>query len=756
VAFFGDLQTGYKACLWLRCASRVLLVLARVDAHNAKALYAGVAALPWEEHVAATGSIAIDAHGSNDELRDSRFLALKTKDAICDRIREQRGQRPDVDREQPEVRINISLRTNKATVAIDLSGEPLHRRGYRVANKAIKAPLRETLAAAMLLTAGWSPERAQDTRIIDPLCGSGTIAIEAALIAADRAPGLLRSDDSWGFTHWLGHSAPTWEQLLDDADERADTNGSAPAAPCIFASDIDVAAVRVCQESAKRAGVASVAAFAVQDVAALRPQAIPGNERLMIVTNPPYGERLASDAQLPVLYAALAGMVGSDRVTSTCIITPDDRINAALAQQPTTSIQTYNGPLETKIRLYSPDHVTPRSTRGLAGESGKDETQSCHPALDAGSSRAVQQKEEMAVDDPAGRTPPSQLTNRLTKMAKHRAKWARRSNITCYRVYDADLPEYAVAIDLYEGAANTRDAGKRWLNIAEYAAPAHIDQATAIEHLNTVLIEAPAVLEVPTTNVYLKTRKRAKGGSQYSNDVTPRPSHHLISEGGLTFEVDFSTYLDTGIFLDHRPTRALLREMAAGQHCLNLFAYTGTASAYMAAGGAKAVTTVDLSQTYLDWAQRNMALNGFKGATHRYEQADVTRWVQEHRHDADKYGLIFIDPPTFSNSARMGKRTWDVQRDHAELLIAASRMLAKGGTIVFSTNLRSFKPDTETLTRAGVNIEDISARTIPQDFERNKRIHKCYLVKRTGASTPVAAHHNAPQRKTHVGTAPSA
>jgi 23S rRNA (guanine2445-N2)-methyltransferase / 23S rRNA (guanine2069-N7)-methyltransferase len=208
----------------------------------------------------------------------------------------------------------------------------------------------------------------------------------------------------------------------------------------------------------------------------------------------------------------------------------------------------------------------------------------------------------------------------------------------------------------------------------------------------------------------------------------------LIEEGGLRFEIDLSSRLDTGIFLDHRDTRALLQQRANGQAALNLFAYTGTASAFMAAGGATSVTTVDLSATYLAWAQRNMERNRFKAARYRYEQADALRWVQEHRHDdpADKYGLIFVDPPTFSNSARMGRRSWDVQRDHAELLIAVSRLLVPGGVAVFSTNLRTFKPDTAPLTKAGVALEDIANQTIPPDFERNRKIHHCYLVTRAG------------------------
>jgi 23S rRNA (guanine2445-N2)-methyltransferase / 23S rRNA (guanine2069-N7)-methyltransferase len=322
------------------------------------------------------------------------------------------------------------------------------------------------------------------------------------------------------------------------------------------------------------------------------------------------------------------------------------------------------------------------------------------------------------------------FTNRLRKMAAHRGKWARRTGVTCYRVYDSDLPDYAVAIDLYQGATGTPEEGQRWLHISEYEPPAIIDEQKAAERLADVLRTAPAILDVPIANVFLKQRKRSKGGEQYAQAGSGATTAHLIKENGHTFEVDFARYLDTGIFLDHRMTRALLQERAQQTDCLNLFAYTGTASVYMAAGNAASVTTVDLSNTYIEWAERNMKRNRFKADRYRSVQADALKWVEEHRHDAEKYGLIFADPPTFSNSARMGSRTWDVKRDHAELLIALSRMLAPDGVVVFSCNLRGFKLDSALLEKAKVRIEDITASTIPPDFERNRKIHHCYLVTR--------------------------
>ena len=245
-----------------------------------------------------------------------------------------------------------------------------------------------------------------------------------------------------------------------------------------------------------------------------------------------------------------------------------------------------------------------------------------------------------------------------------------------------------------------------------------------------MLALAPVVLGVRPDHVFSKVRRRDKGGSQY-RDSSRRSYVTQVREDGYLFEVDLVGYLDTGLFLDHRLTRELVGKKAEGKRFLNLFAYTGSASVHAAGGGAKSTATVDLSQTYLDWAARNMAANGFEGEQHTFERGDTMAWITEARRTGRRFDLVFVDPPTFSNSKAMGKRTWDVQRDHVELLIGVSRLLSEEGEAVFSCNLRSFKPDEEALAKYGVTLEDITAQTIPHDFERNPRIHKCYLVKRT-------------------------
>jgi len=780
VAFFGSIEDGMRACLWLRTASRVLLILDRVSAKDSDTLYNSLYKIPWETHIAASGSLSIDAYGRNDNLRNSQFVAVRAKDAIVDRIRSKNdeGVRPSVQRERPDVLININLRGEKATIALDLSGEPLHRRGYRVESRAISAPLKESLAAAMLLAAGWNKG---GKLLLDPFCGSGTIVIEAALIASDRAPGLLRN--YWGFEGWLKYDENLWFKLLDEADERAAQGAeflSELARPLIVAGDSDAKSLHVAVESAKRANLAQCIDFKgqlsadvissivqtscqMQNSEASDDEAISVIQRNLLVTNPPYGQRLSSDAQLPAVYAELAEyakVLVDSGPSAVSIITPDDLseayINRATGTVPTKRLQAMNGPIESDIRVWetSGDKNIPPSSMLSDTESPDDNIQD----------------ERVTAPTTAPEVDAAPFVNRLAKMAKHRAKWARRTGVSSYRVYDADLPDFNVAIDLYQGAKDTRDAGKSWLHIAEYKAPKEVDESLALARIAEILRRAPAEFDLRSQDVFLKQRRQARGGSQYSQDsdtqssdtatdatIRKLPGVHLIEEGGLKFEVDLASKLDTGIFLDHRQVRALLREKSAGRDCLNLFAYTGTASVYMADGGARSVTTLDLSNTYLAWAKRNFALNHFEldQAVQKphvraqeianrvrankpelfFEKADALRWVGEQRAlRKPAYDLIFIDVPTFSNSSAMGKRNWDVQRDHAELLIAATRLLRHDGEVVFSTNLRSFVPDIETLSKAQVNIENISKQTVPVDFERSPNIHHCFLVRKSRIS----------------------
>lgn len=683
VRFQGSLELAYRACLWSRTASRVLLPLAEFPVAEVEALYAGIHALPWEEHLVPAGTLAVEFTGTGSGIDHSHYGAQRVKDAIVDRFREQCGQRPNVNRDQPDLRIHVLLRDGQATVSLDLSGDSLHRRGYREAT--VIAPLKETLAAALLLKSGWPEMAAAGGPLLDPLCGSGTLAIEAAWIAGDHAPGLLR--ERWGFSGWLGHVPALWKRLLAEAQERSKTRRA--WIPLILASDHDPRAVRAALTNAHRAGVVDLIRIERREFSAIKPQ--PGPSGLLIA-NPPYGERLGTTEDLSEFYAQFGEVLRTRFVGwRAALFTGNPELGKRMGLRAEKVHSFHNGPLDCRLLRF---RVEPEFFVDRAAADQRSRNRALKQAVAGGAEGFV---------------------NRLHKNLRHLSRWATREGVSCYRLYDADLPEYAVAIDRYE----------QWLHVQEYAPPATVDAERARERLEQVMAALPAALELPAENVFLKVRQRQRGPSQYQKQAQ-QGQFHEVHEGPARFLVNFTDYLDTGLFLDHRLTRQRLGEMANGRRFLNLFGYTGAATVYAALGGAISTTTVDLSATYLDWARRNLALNGISGPQHPLIQADCRQWLVWVR---ERYGLIFVDPPTFSNSKRL-ERDFDVQRDHVELLRQALRLLTPDGTLVFSTNHRRFRLDRESL--AEVQIEDWSRQTLPPDFARDPKIHQCWLLKAKG------------------------
>lgn len=684
VRFEGTLETAYRACLESRLASRVLLPIAEFDAPDADALYAGVRAVDWSQHLAADGSFAVDAVCAQSALTHSQFVALRVKDAVVDQFRERAGARPNIDVERPDVRLNLRLKKDRATLSLDLAGTPLHRRGWRHGQG--EAPLKENLAAAMLLRAHWPAIYAGGGALLDPMCGSGTLLIEGALMAAGVAPGLRR--DYFGFLGWRGHDAALWQRLRADAEVRA-TEGLRHLRACFFGSDADPAMIATAKRNAQAAGVAGFLRLERHDVTHLaRPAGVeaPG----LVITNPPYGERLGERSALPALYRALGerlreGFPG----WRAAVLTSDDALGHALGLRAEKRYTLYNGALECALLCFdlTPREEAPREAKPLS----------------AGATMAK---------------------NRIVKNVRHLRKRLAREGIACYRVYDQDLPEYAAAIDVYTAVPEATPGAppQAYLHVQEYQAPADVPEHVARDRLRDLVRAAGEALEVPRERIAVKQRRRGKGGAKYGR-LDERGEFLLAEEGGLRFRVNLTDYLDTGLFLDHRLVRAKVRELARGRRCLNLFAYTGTASVYAAAGGARETVSVDLSATYLDWASRNLALNGFSGHAHRLVQADALDFLAGER---GRYGLIYVDPPTFSNSKRA--EDFDVQRDHARLLAACGEHLEHNGTIVFSNNFRRFRLDTEALA-ARFAIEDWTQPSIPFDFARRADIHGCWLLR---------------------------
>jgi len=710
VSFSGPLEVGYRACLWSRVANRVFLELARFEAEDAEGFYAAVRRIDWTAHLGPDATLACDFSGHHPAITHTHFGALKLKDAIVDSVRDARAWRPSVELDRPGVRVHAHANGSQIVLSLDLSGESLHRRGYRGA--AGEAPLKENVAAGVLLRAGWPDMAAgQGAELLDPMCGSGTFAIEAAFIAADRAPGLDR--EYFGFVGWAGHDADVWSRLVSEAQERA-RDGMAAAIGrglegMIRGHDRDPGAIRNARANAERAGVQSLVRFDVRALADAAPVSRdaavesaehPANTAASLVcTNPPYGVRLEDRETARAVHREL-GVVLRERFQgwNAAVLTGSPEFGLELGIRAHRTHTVWNGAIECRLLRMRVEAGSAREP----GRLGKADT----------NLRA---------------TPGAQMfANRLAKNLKKHQSWADRNDVSCYRLYDADMPEYAFAIDIYRTVHDAADAGgQNWLYVQEYAAPAEIELEAVRKRRGEALSTLSDVTGVPTERIRVRTRRRTKRGEQYSK-VQDRSDYHVVMEGGLKFLVNFDDYLDTGLFLDHRLTRSRLRAAAAGKRFLNLFAYTSTASVYAAAGDAAATLSVDMSNTYLDWAQRNFELNGLSARTNGLVQADVRVWLQDSARGPDRYDLVFIDPPTFSNSKRM-EGVLDVDRDHPALIDGCARLLAPGGLIVFSTNSQRFRLD-ETLPER-YDVRDISRQTLPKDFERNLRIHRCFEVR---------------------------
>jgi len=679
VGFAGDVRTAYAACLWSRTASRVLMPLAKVSATDADTLYAGVLDIPWEQHLSPSGTLSVDfATDSNPAFRNTMFGALKAKDAIVDRLRDLFGERPSIDTTAPDLRVNVRVRSGIATVSIDLTGDALHRRGYREPGVQGEAPLKESLAAAMLLLSGWKDTAAAGGALADPMCGSGTLLIEGAWIAGDVAPGLLRSH--WGFTGWLGHEADVWDDLLAAADDRAEAGLA--ALPPIEGWDADPSAVALAEANIARAGLRGRVKVGVRGIDAFEPPV--GATHGLVAVNPPYGERIGEAAAATELYRILgdrlrAGFEG----WSFGVLAGDDAHAGALGLMPAATHSLFNGAIP--VRLDTGIVPVPEAADVTAGVVA--------------------------------------FSNRLRKNYKHLSKWAKREGVSCWRVYDADLPDFAVAVDLYDCADGVRRAV-----VAEYEAPSEIDPVAAALRMKQATAGVAEVLGVAPAEVRMKVRRRQRGEAQYER-IGQAGRFHEVQEGGARLLVNLDDYLDTGLFLDHRLTRGLVADLARGGSLLNLFCYTAVVTVRAALAGAASSTSVDLSNTYLDWAKRDFSLNGLDLETHRLVRADVVSWLADAARQHERYDVVFLDPPSFSTSKGMDG-TLDIQRDHMALIRAAERVLAPGGTLVFSTNMRKFKLDEEGLAAAGLGAEDITAATIPPDFARNAKIHRCYLLRR--------------------------
>ena len=705
VDFEGSLETGYRFCFETRISSRLLMGLfVDDDIISDKELEEATAMLPWEEYIDPTKTLKVTCTTQNCRyITNSHYGALKVKDGIVERIREKfNGERPYIEIHEPDLTVHVHIEDTTVKWYIDFSGENLSMRGYR--GEQTEALLKEHLAAALIGRSEWrkSVNDGNPLPFYDPFCGSGTIAVEAALMATDTAPGLLRKKP-YPFESLPNFDKEAFDRVVEEAEERR-RKAIDERDISIFASDISRTAVEISKAAALKAGVYDFISFSVQDFTKLEK---PPVSKGCIVTDPPYGERMTV-RDIDLLYENTGKVLQNVfKGWDATILTGNSELLSNIDMKPDRTNTLFNGGIMCQAAHY---HIFTDEER------------------EAMMQKALEKKKQRQAEP---LTPGAEMAyNRLMKNLKEITPLMKEQGVECYRIYDADMPEYSASIDIYMG---------KWVVVSEYAAPDTIDPEDAKRRLGELVRATEKATGIDEDFIYVKERSRQKGKGQYTR-LAANNKMMVARENGVRFLVNFTDYLDTGIFLDHRPVRMMIQEMAKDKRFLNLFCYTGTATLNAIKGGALSTVSVDASSTYLAWMEENLKLNGYSTVFgNLLYKSDVIDWLWD---TYDKFDLIFCDPPTFSNS-KDRRGSFDVQRDHVKLIDAAAMHLSPGGTLIFSNNYRKFKLDPEVMEK--YVVEDITEKTIGDDFKRDMKIHHCYLIRKK-IKVKISANHK-PRRR---------
>ena len=705
VDFEGSLETGYRFCFETRISSRLLMGLfVDDDIISDKELEEATAMLPWEEYIDPTKTLKVTCTTQNCRyITNSHYGALKVKDGIVERIREKfNGERPYIEIHEPDLTVHVHIEDTTVKWYVDFSGENLSMRGYR--GEQTEALLKEHLAAALIGRSEWrkSVNDGNPLPFYDPFCGSGTIAVEAALMATDTAPGLLRKKP-YPFESLPNFDKEAFDRVVEEAEERR-RKAIDERDISIFASDISRTAVEISKAAALKAGVYDFISFSVQDFTKLEK---PPVSKGCIVTDPPYGERMTV-RDIDLLYENTGKVLQNVfKGWDATILTGNSELLSNIDMKPDRTNTLFNGGIMCQAAHY---HIFTDEER------------------EAMMQKALEKKKQRQAEP---LTPGAEMAyNRLMKNLKEITPLMKEQGVECYRIYDADMPEYSASIDIYMG---------KWVVVSEYAAPDTIDPEDAKRRLGELVRATEKATGIDEDFIYVKERSRQKGKGQYTR-LAANNKMMVARENGVRFLVNFTDHLDTGIFLDHRPVRMMIQEMAKDKRFLNLFCYTGTATLNAIKGGALSTVSVDASSTYLAWMEENLKLNGYSTVFgNLLYKSDVIDWLWD---TYDKFDLIFCDPPTFSNS-KDRRGSFDVQRDHVKLIDAAAMHLSPGGTLIFSNNYRKFKLDPEVMEK--YVVEDITEKTIGDDFKRDMKIHHCYLIRKK-IKVKISANHK-PRRR---------
>ena len=712
LAVTGTLRDLYTICLWSRVASRVLMLIKRKNINTeydvAEQLYGLAKSVDWTEQFKLEQTFAIRLSVDKRVAVSQQFAMLRIKDAIADTFNEVYDSRPNVDSKNPDFSVFATVNDKQAELYLDLSGTSLHRRGYRVAMT--EAPLKENLAAALLYSAGWHKKNEEGNAplynaLIDPMCGSGTFIIEALLMHCDYAVGIDKAANQFGFYEWQHHDDALWQQMIDDAQTRfrdalAITNEQPDTLPLILGFDADSGAILATEKNLIAAGLQDLLPLLDLETRALdqlssvlKPLVDDGRlSNSLVITNPPYGERLGDEEMIKPLYHALGlilqdSFAGIDIDPMVGILAANvEQVDILPIKEPKT-LRCHNGAITVYFRYGTL----------IAGQTGN----------------LVSRFEKREIEVEEGQD----FINRLQKNLAKLKKLAKKDTVSNLRVYNADLPDFKVAVDLYGD----------YVHVQEYAPPKTIPPETAKKRFNLALMGIREVFGINREQIFIKTRARQSGNDQYSKqgNTEKRGKFYVAREDGAYFYVNFTDYLDTGLFIDHRNMRARIKDNSRNKSVLNLFAYTCTASVHAALAGAKKVTSVDLSQNYLDWGKQNFVLNGLDVSRNKYQfvAADIFEWIKD---NTEQFDIIFIDPPTFSNSKKF-QGTFDVQRDHSALINRAMNRLTSDGVLYFSNNFTRFELDEQLTER--YDIVDITQKTIGFDFDVKKPIHQSFEIR---------------------------
>jgi len=698
VNFEAEWPTVYDILMWTRVASRVLYPVAKFEAKDEQTLYDQVSIIDWAQHIKSNASFMVNSQSFRSDLTHTKFISQRVKDAIVDHFTDMDEARPDVEFDHPDVTLQCRIRQNQVILSIDLAGAGLHRRGYRQQGGA--APIKENLASALLIRAGWQTkcrdEKQNSLCLYDPMCGSGTFLIEAAMMALDIAPGLQR--EYLGIFGWSQFKQELWDKTVESAKNKKEKSKNRNKLQ-IIGSDINPKAISIAQSNLALAGLEDVIKLHIAAIDQVEQIDIP-SEGLVIV-NPPYSERLGEFDQVKQIYFELGQLLKQKFMGwKASVLSPDKDFGHSLGIRAKKIYKFNNASIACELLNFELE-----------------------------SKNFIEQKRDDLIDanfkekltDAA-----VQLCNRIEKNRSKLKKHLNKNNISCYRIYDADLPEYNAAIDVYEDQ----------LHIQEYKAPKSIDQKTALRRIKEIERVAAGVFQLPLKSVHVKQRRQQKGDWQYQSNKSQSNrsggeekkreiEYQTVHEGGRKFLVNLADYLDTGLFLDHRKTRQLIADLSQNKNLLNLFCYTASVSVYAATAGAKSTTNVDLSNTYLKWAQDNFEKNNISLDNQHFVRWDILEWLDEAIHLPQRYDVIFLDPPTFSNSKKMEEH-FDIQKDHCSLIEKCLELLTEGGTLIFSNNFAQFKMEYEQSEK--YTVKEITRQTTSQDFAR-RNLHRCWEIK---------------------------